>query len=88
MVWSMTRQVAARPGRAHRLESDSSIDRSRSPKTLEQRLSIQKENTTKQAELIQKSFTNDENHQLDEECLQRFIKLNVRLMTDDHVGII
>jgi hypothetical protein len=87
MVWSMTRQTNARPGRAHRLKSDSSMEFEPSPKTLEERLSTQQEDNTKEVKKIQRSLSVEENQQLDEECLQRFIKLHVRLMTEDHVSI-
>ena len=88
MVWSMTRQLVARPGRAHRLHSDPSESTSK-PQTIEAHPTVQQENNnnnTKQTEVIQETSTSNENHhQVDEEHIQRFIKLNVRLMTDDRV---
>jgi archaellin len=88
MVWSVTRQSTAKPGRAQRLKSEASLDSesSSSSKTIEERLKSQKEDNSKQVQQIQKTLTNEENRRLDEECLQRFIKVNVRLMTDDHVS--
>jgi hypothetical protein len=84
MVWSMTRQNSAKPGRAERLKSQASSE-SESSRTVEDRLKSQKEDNNKQVKQIQNSLSIDESQQLDEECLQRFIKVNVRLMTDDHV---
>ena len=54
---------------------------------MEDRLKTQKEDNTKQVKQLQKSLSIEENQQLDEECLQRFIKLNVRLMTEDRVSL-
>ena len=82
----MARQSAAKPGRAERLKSEPSVDSDSSPRTIEERLKTQKEDNTKQVQQIQKTLSNEENRQLDEECLQRFLKVNVRLMTDDHVS--
>jgi hypothetical protein len=83
----MTRQTTAKPGHAQRLKSDSSTENEPlSPRTIEERLKTQKQDNTKQVKHIQKSFSIEENQQLDDECLQRFIKLNVRLITDDHVS--
>jgi hypothetical protein len=86
MVWSMARQNAAKPGRAERLKSEPSVDSDSSPRSIEERLKTQKEDNSKQVQQIQKTLSNEENRQLDEECLQRFLKVNVRLMTDDHVS--
>ncbi len=88
MVWSMTRQTNARPGHAHRLKSDSSVESESTPKTLEERLTTQKEDNSEEVKKIQRSLSVEENQQLDVECLQRFIKLHVRLMTEDHVSIL
>jgi len=87
MVWSMSRQTTAKPGRAQRLKSEPSTENesSLSPRTIEDRIKTQKEENAKQVKHIQKTFSVDESQQLDEECLQRFIKVNVRLVTDDHV---
>ena len=87
MVWSMGRQTAAKPGRAQRLKSDASqeSESSTSSRTIEDRLKTQKEDNSKQVKQIQKILSMEENRQLDEECLQRFIKVNVRLLTDDQV---
>jgi len=87
MVWSMSRQTTAKPGRAQRLKSEPSTESesSSSIRTIEDRLKTQKEENTKQIKHIPKTFSIDESQQLDEECLQRFIKVNVRLVTDDHV---
>lgn len=88
----MTRQVGARPGHAERLKSDSTIENVFSPpltptRTLEERLSTQQTDNSKELKSLQKSLTIEEKHQIDDECLQRFIKVNVRLMTEDHVSI-
>jgi hypothetical protein len=88
MVWAMGRQTTAKPGRAERLQSEASNESELSPRTIEDRLKTQKEDNNKQVKHLQKSLSIDENHQLDEECLQRFIKVNVRLMTDDHVSFL
>jgi hypothetical protein len=78
MVWSLTRQTSAKPGHVERLRSQTSTEsESSSSRTVEDRLKTNKQ--------VQKTLSIDENHQIDEECLQRFIKVNVRLMTDDHV---
>jgi len=87
MVWSMTRHIAARPGRAQRLKSDISTESEPSPRTTEECLSTEQEDNSKQMKTLRKSSIVDDNQQLDEECLQRFIKLNVRLMTEDHVSM-
>ncbi|CAF1378998.1 unnamed protein product [Adineta steineri] len=88
MVWSMSRQSTAKPGRAQRLKSEASTESdSSSSRTIEERLKTHKEDNTKQVKQLQKTFSMEENHQLDEECLQRFIKVNVRLMTDDHKSV-
>ncbi len=86
-VWSMGRQSTAKPGRAQRLHSQASTEsESSSSRTIEDRLKTHKEDNNKQVTQIQETLSMEENHQLDEECLQRFIKVNVRLMTDDHVS--
>lgn len=81
----MTRQTTAKPGHAERLKSDTSTE-GESSRTIEDRLKSQKEDNTKIVKHIQKTLSIEENQQLDEECLQRFIKVNVRLVTDDHVS--
>jgi hypothetical protein len=81
----MGRQSTAKPGRAQRLHSQASTE-SESSRTIEDRLKTHKEDNNKQVTQIQETLSMEENHQLDEECLQRFIKVNVRLMTDDHVS--
>lgn len=85
MIWSMARQTTAKPGHVQRLKSDASSEGELS-RSIEERLRTHKEDNHRQVEHIQKSLSIDENQQLDDECLQRFIKLNVRLMTDDHVS--
>lgn len=85
MIWSMTRQPAAKPGHVQRLKSDASSE-GESTRTVEERLRSQKQDNQRQVQHIQKSLSIDESQQLDDECLQRFIKVNVRLMTDDHVS--
>ncbi|CAF2985343.1 unnamed protein product [Rotaria sp. Silwood2] len=87
MVWSMTRQITPKPGRAQRLKSEASTESESSTRTIEDRIKTQKEDNTKQVKHLQKSLSIEENQELDEECLQRFIKLNVRLMTDDHKSV-
>jgi hypothetical protein len=83
----MGRQSTAKPGRAQRLHSQASTEsESSSSRTIEDRLKTHKEDNNKQVTQIQETLSMEENHQLDEECLQRFIKVNVRLMTDDHVS--
>jgi hypothetical protein len=69
------------------LKSDASLESesSASSRTIEDRLKTQKEDNSKQVKQIQKILSMEENRQLDEECLQRFIKVNVRLLTDDQV---
>ncbi|CAF0771607.1 unnamed protein product [Rotaria sordida] len=89
MVWSMARNTTARPGRAERLKSNSNIEDeslSSSSKTIEDNLKSSKDDS-KQTKTLQKSSLVDKNHRLDEECLQRFIKVNVRLMTEDHESV-
>jgi hypothetical protein len=86
MIWSMARQIAARPGRAQRLKSNPSTESEPSPKTSEDHLTTPTEDHSKQTKMPKHSLSVDENQVLDEECLQRFIKLNVRLMTEDHVS--
>ena len=89
MVWAMTRQNNARPGHVERLKSDASSEsESSSNRTVEDRLKTHKEDNTRQAQQVQRKLSVEENQQIDEECLQRFIKLNVRLMTEDHVSVI
>ncbi len=87
MVWSMTRQPSAKPGHAQRLKSDASTEsESSSSRPIEDRLKTQKEDNTKQVRQIQRTLSIEETQKIDEECLQRFIKVHVRLMTDDHVS--
>ena len=87
MVWSMARQPTAKPGRAERLKSETSTEgESLSPRTIEDRLKSHKDDNTKQVKQLQKALSTEESQQLDEECLQRFLKINVRLMTEDHVS--
>lgn len=87
MVWSMGRQPTAIPGRAERLKSEASVE-SESSRTIEDRLKSQTEDNTKQVKQLQKSLSVEESQRLDEECLQRFLKVNVRLMTEDHVSLV
>ena len=89
MVWSMGRQPTAIPGRAERLKSEASVEsESSSSRPIEDRLKSQSEDNTKQVKQLQKSLSIEECQQLDEECLQRFLKVNVRLMTEDHVSLV
>lgn len=89
MVWAMTRQNNVRPGHVERLKSDASTEsESSSSRTIEDRLKTHKEDNTRQVQQLQRKFSVEESQQIDEECLQRFIKLNVRLMTEDHVSVI
>ncbi len=85
MVWSIHRKTGARPGRAERLESYPRTKSEPSSRTIEERLLAQIEDNSNQVQTLKKALSEDENQKLDEECLQRFIKVNVRLMTDDHV---
>lgn len=88
MVWAMARQTNAKPGHVERLKSDASSEsESSSHRTIEDRLKSQKDDNTRQVQQLQKTLSSEENQQIDDECLQRFIKLNVRLMTDDHVRV-
>ncbi len=87
MVWSMARQSAPRPGRAQRLNNDPNNECEPSTRPTEDHLETQQDHNSKQLNVLQKSLIVDENHRLDEECLQRFIKVNVRLMTEDRVSI-
>lgn len=82
----MTRQPIAKPGHVQRLKSEPNSESEASLRTIEDRLKTVKQDNHKQVRQIKKSLSIEENQQLDEECLQRFIKLNVRLMTDDHVS--
>ncbi|UJR33075.1 hypothetical protein I4U23_020534 [Adineta vaga] len=83
MVWSMGRQLAARPGHVQRLNSDPISDNDSTPKTTENHSKDSSDDSNKSVQLSQKFLSTDENHHLDDECLQRFIKTNVRLMTED-----
>ncbi len=86
MVWSLTRQTSAKPGHVERLKSQTSTESElSSSRTIEDRLKTKKDDNTKQVQHIQRTLSIEESQQIDEECLQRFIKVNVRLMTDDHV---
>ncbi|CAF3792758.1 unnamed protein product, partial [Rotaria magnacalcarata] len=87
VVWSMTRQPTAKPGHVQRLKSEPSSECEASSRTIEDRLKTVKQDNHKQVRQIKKSLSIEENQQLDEECLQRFIKLNVRLMTEDHKNV-
>ncbi|CAF0829258.1 unnamed protein product [Adineta steineri] len=87
MVWSMSKQSAARPGRVHRLISNPSTENESSSKTSEEDLKTQNVGNNEQVNLIQDFLPVAEHHQLDDECLQRFIKVTVRLMTEDHQSI-
>lgn len=87
MVWSMGRQSTAKPGRAQRLKSEpSSESESTSSRPIEDRVKTHQADNHQQVKQLQKTFSVEENQQLDEECLQRFIKVNVRLMTEDRVS--
>ena len=82
MVWSMARQTAPKPGRAQRLSEELNIESDPSPKAVQQR----PHNETEPAPTSPKSTSADEQQNLDDECLQRFIKVHVRLMNDDQVS--
>ncbi|CAF4662254.1 unnamed protein product [Rotaria sp. Silwood1] len=87
MVWSMTRNITARPGHAERLKSDSTNEDEPLLKTNEDHLKTSNEDNSKQMKTLQKSVSIDKSHRVDNECLQRFIKVNVRLMTEDHESV-
>ncbi|CAF3433047.1 unnamed protein product [Rotaria socialis] len=87
VVWSMTRQPTAKPGHVQRLKSEPSSECEASSRTIEDRLKTVQQDNHKQVRQIKKSLSIEENQQLDDECLQRFIKLNVRLMTEDHKNV-
>ena len=86
MIWSMARQTGARPGRVQRLNSSQSTESEPSSKTPDDQFKTSNENNTEQTKMIQKSLSVDETHHIDDDCLQRFIKVNVRLMTEDRVS--
>ena len=86
MLWSMTRQTTPKPGHARRLKSEASTESRSSTRSIEDRLKTQQEDNHQQVRQIQKTLSEEENQQLDEECLQQFIKLNVKLVTDDRVS--
>ena len=85
MVWSLARQSAARPGHVQRLQSDTGSESELTLKTMKNHEVVHPDDNSKRALVSQTSPTLDENHHLDDECLQRFIKTNVRLMTEDRV---
>ncbi|CAF3957022.1 unnamed protein product [Rotaria sp. Silwood2] len=87
MVWSMTRNITARPGHAERLKSDPTVEEESSSNINEDRLKTSNEDNSKQVKMLQRSLSIDKNHRVDDECLQRFIKVNVRLMTEDHESV-
>ena len=86
MVWSVNRQKNARPGRAERLKSDTSAT-SEPTRLIEELPKKKQENNSKQRMSVHRSFSVEDQQQMDKECLQRFIKLHVRLLTDHHVSI-
>jgi hypothetical protein len=88
MIWSMARQTAARPGRAQRLHSNASTGSEPSSATLEDDLKTPNEDHSEQMKKSHRSSSVDDSHLLDDECLKRFIKVNVRLMTEDHVSVL
>lgn len=83
----MNRQNNARPGRAERLKSDASTKSDSISKLVEDTPVKEPENHSKQEKHVHRSLSFDEQQQIDKECLQRFIKLHVRLLTDNHVSI-
>ena len=87
IVWSITRGKTAIPGYAHRIETNPSTDNELLSRTIDECLKQKHDDTSKQVNILQRSLFVDENQQLDHECLQRFIKLNVRLMTENRVSI-
>lgn len=86
IVWSVTRQNNARPGRAERLKSDTSAI-SEPTRLIEELPKNEHENNSKHRMSVHRSFSFEEQQQMDKECLQRFIKLHVRLLTDHHASI-
>ena len=87
-IWSINRQNQARPGYARRLIPKTHTNNVSSSRTIEDRLKTHKEDNNKQMQILQKSLSIDENDQLDNECLQRFVKFNARLMTKDRVSFL
>ncbi|CAF0812673.1 unnamed protein product [Didymodactylos carnosus] len=87
----------ARPGHVERLKSEPKstilplfetdamdVDDHEKPPTYNELMQ-----TTKQSHLqhLQKALSQDESQQLDEECLQRFIKVNVKLMAENRCSV-
>ena len=55
-------------------------------KTIEERVKLHDNGISEQKPALQQSLSIEENQHLDHECLQRFIKINVQLMTEDRVS--
>ncbi|CAF3754411.1 unnamed protein product [Rotaria socialis] len=77
VIWSIARHATARPGHAERLTSDSNTDDD----------SLSTDDHSKNIKISNKSSSLNRIHHVDSERLQRFIKVNVRLMTEDHESI-
>lgn len=88
MVWSIGKHMAARPGRAERLKSDPTSEYDIPLKPIETHSTAHQHDHSKETKILQKSASMDVHHHLDEECLQRFIKVSVRLKTEDHVSML
>lgn len=82
-IWSIARNSTARPGHAERLKSDASNDGESSPKTDSK---IENHDNSKHVSELKRSSSSNKGQEVDNENIQRFIKLNVQLMTEEHVS--
>lgn len=55
-------------------------------KTIVERAQLQDNGASEHPPTLQRTLSIEENRELDDECLQRFIKINVQLMTEDRVS--
>ena len=78
----MARQAAPKPGRAQRLSEEANVESEPSSKAVQE----PSNNETDPVPTLPKSSSAEEQDNLDDECLQRFIKVHVRLMNDDQVS--
>ena len=86
IVWSMVRQIPSHPGRAHRLSTESSLESESPLKTIEDHFKPQQIDTSEPAPILERIWPVRENHHLDDECLKRFLKINVQLLAEDRVS--
>lgn len=87
VVWSVNRKNSPRPGRAERLKSDASTESAPASRLVEETPIRHAENANKPEKNVHRYLSFEDHQQIDKECLQRFIKLHVRLLTDNHVSI-